>query len=359
MREGLNESNATEGKTTAAVLDGLQACSGITQPWSIVVMDNYYSSPELYVKLHRKQLYALGTIRTNRKHFPQSVVYTPKRAKAAGLVRGGVDWRMGSFDNDGRLLAAMYLDNKPVHFLSTYHGAPTSGGKTTMRYDKRAGGKIPVFCPDFKTMYDYSKGGVDRFDQMASYLPIYLTTKRPWQRYFFHLIQIMYVTAYQYCMLQNAKAYKSQRTFRAALIREMLQHAHDINGVEDCVLATKYMMATPATHDARDEGGNANGGPGVASGSDDNQEVREGGCGSGGGDKGVVMGENNMGAKIGKRHVRIAPCWVAATHAPMKVVKDNDRRRCATCRSKSGLFCKECGVHLCMGPCWIQWHKGE
>ena len=38
-----------------------------------VYMDNYYSSPELFGKLHCKETFSCGTGRSNRKNMPESV----------------------------------------------------------------------------------------------------------------------------------------------------------------------------------------------------------------------------------------------------------------------------------------------
>ena len=58
-------------KTTKLVME-------LMKPWEgdgiVVNMDNYYSSPEVFVKLRQMQIYARGTFRVNRKYLPQFII---------------------------------------------------------------------------------------------------------------------------------------------------------------------------------------------------------------------------------------------------------------------------------------------
>jgi hypothetical protein len=77
-------------------------------------MDNYYSSPELFLNLVKRKTDALGTVRSNRKSLPP-------------------DFRNSRLQNNERiaryykkLMALKWLDKKYAHRLSTYNENTTT-----------------------------------------------------------------------------------------------------------------------------------------------------------------------------------------------------------------------------------------
>ena len=62
--------------------------------------DNYYTSPQLYQSLYDKGINACGTAQTNRRYFPQELVYKRKQHE-----HGFFDYR-----SNGPLLAVVWMD---------------------------------------------------------------------------------------------------------------------------------------------------------------------------------------------------------------------------------------------------------
>ena len=59
-------------------------------------MDNYYTSPRLFLDLYRKKVNACGTARTNRRYYPKQLA-----VKANAVAKGFYDYR-----SSGPLLAS-------------------------------------------------------------------------------------------------------------------------------------------------------------------------------------------------------------------------------------------------------------
>ena len=77
----------------------------------ILVMDRYYNSVDLSkFLLTMQQTLVVGTINTNRKHYPKSL--KKKKMKK----RGDFDFRCRD-----RVVAMVWNDRKPINFVSTCH----------------------------------------------------------------------------------------------------------------------------------------------------------------------------------------------------------------------------------------------
>ena len=77
----------------------------------IVFMDNFYTSPKLFLELHNLGVGACGTVRANRRDLPEEV-------KRAQLRRGDDPIFMSG---DKKLLACGWHDVKRVNVLTTVH----------------------------------------------------------------------------------------------------------------------------------------------------------------------------------------------------------------------------------------------
>ena len=73
-------------------------------------MDNFFSSTSLGQDLYRRGFLAVGTLRTNRTLFPKTML------TVNSLLSEGQDL----YRQWGNVVCVSWLDQKPVHFLSTY-----------------------------------------------------------------------------------------------------------------------------------------------------------------------------------------------------------------------------------------------
>jgi hypothetical protein len=106
---GKSEVPASEnGATYDLVMDMMRGYFG---QGYILYMDNYYSSPKLYMDLFRLGCGATGTLRVNRKGIPKRI--KEKKTKKGDMI---------PMNND-ELLLVKYHDRKVVYLLSTIEEA--------------------------------------------------------------------------------------------------------------------------------------------------------------------------------------------------------------------------------------------
>ncbi|GAQ92975.1 hypothetical protein KFL_012320010, partial [Klebsormidium nitens] len=85
--------------------------------------------------------------------YPKKEVLSLEKNAERGAVKAAYCWEDG-------MLAAVWQDRQPVHFLSTCHGL--SMGETT----RRAGSvSEPIVCPEIAFEYNKYKDAVDQFDK--------------------------------------------------------------------------------------------------------------------------------------------------------------------------------------------------
>lgn len=138
----------------------------------ILAFDNYFSSPALLEYLLDRNIFAISTVRANRVGLPKDL--------PVKMARGELDYRVSSTD----LLFVKWFDNRPVHFLSNFHGNDTCFVERT----KHDGSKVQV--PALSLVADYNRlmGGVDKADMLRALYELDRKSKKFWHRYFqYHL----------------------------------------------------------------------------------------------------------------------------------------------------------------------------
>ena len=110
-----------------------------------VFMDNYYTSPCLFLTLYDKGVGDCGTVRANRKHYPKELVVA-----ASSVPRGYMDHRCCP-----PLLACVWKDKRIIHSMSTMHNATDSATveRTTVSSGSvtREDVTCPPLLPDYQT----------------------------------------------------------------------------------------------------------------------------------------------------------------------------------------------------------------
>ena len=143
--------NTEDGVTYNLVFRLLRESDLLNQGYHIG-MDNYFSSPKLFLELYKQQTTATGTVRTNRKGLPKAALKT-KLANHQVCER-----------RKGDLLCTVYQDNKkkPVLLSTT--------AKAGQILTRNARGK-EITRPRSVIIYNLSMGGVDVADaRLYAYL---------------------------------------------------------------------------------------------------------------------------------------------------------------------------------------------
>lgn len=171
-----------------------------------IVMDNYYSSPELFLKLVKRNTDAVGTVRSNRKSLPSDF-------KDATLKKSE---RIARYYK--KVMALKWRDKKYVHMLSTFHQ-----DNTTIIQKK----KIQVEKPTCIYEYNDTMGGVDLADQMiAPYCIPRKRLKKYYKKIFMVLLDLAMLNSYHLYKIKTEETNKhvmTQLQFRVAVIRSLLE----------------------------------------------------------------------------------------------------------------------------------------
>lgn len=154
---------------------------------SYFFFDNYFSCPELFVELNKRNMYATATIRSNRMR--NCPLRNEKSLKKDG--RGTVDYVVS--ESDGILQCAWY-DNRQVTLISNVHGVQPM--QKVKRYDKKQGEFLHVDCPYLVTEYNACMGGVDRVDMLLALYRVHMKSRKWYKRVLFHLIDLAVVNAW-------------------------------------------------------------------------------------------------------------------------------------------------------------------
>jgi hypothetical protein len=121
-----------------------------------VFMDNWYTSPSLFLNLGGQKTNEVGTVRVNRKN-------TPQQFKATKMGKG--ETKVVYSHN---MMALQWMDRKPVTLLSTCHDdvVMINTSKINMKT------KMPVIKPKVVIDYNKSMKAVDKQDQQLSSFPV-------------------------------------------------------------------------------------------------------------------------------------------------------------------------------------------
>ena len=183
----------------------------------ILYFDNFFTSHQLLDNLAKKNLRAIGTVRTNRMmKCPLNILKKDERAS--------LDYR-----SDGNFLFAQWKDNFVVSIGTNFSSITPL--KKVNRWVKGAG-KVPVDQSNLIADYNTGMGGVDLLDiQLASYRPKLTSKKWCWP---------LFNNALNIAMVAAVRIYK--RTQPHAPERQ-LSHLEFRIEVAECLV--KYEVEAP------------------------------------------------------------------------------------------------------------------
>ena len=151
-----------------------------------IYMDNYFSSIALATKLAENNTYTIGTVRTNRKHWP--VEYKNVKLISKSMQRG---------ESKSKVVAGVqcivWKDNKGVAFLNNVTD-PTNLSQVPRR--NKDGTRSQVPCPEAVKLYNKYMGGVDVFDSRRKTYSCTRKSKKWWMRIYYFLLNTAITNAY-------------------------------------------------------------------------------------------------------------------------------------------------------------------
>jgi hypothetical protein len=169
----------------------LNLMDGLENEGRMVVMDNYFTSIELFEKLHVRGIYATGTVQSNRIGLPEILADI---STLNSSQQGSLEWHM----HDSQTIASVaWRDKKTVHLLSTHARLVVVEGEERPTIPRR-NGAIQEAIPTSPVHLEYTTHmrGVDVADQLRSNYSCQVRTHKWWHRIFYFLLDMSVVNMY-------------------------------------------------------------------------------------------------------------------------------------------------------------------
>lgn len=174
-----------------------------------ITFDNFFSSVELIQDLLSNNIYATGTIRSNRRQLPSLATVKEK------MNKGESKWLTRD-----KVAYVKWMDTKPVHVVSTAFSPDTID---QARRKQKDGTTLTVNCP--KPILEYSKrmGGVDRFDRNRSLYTVSRKSKKWWVRIFYFAVDTVIVNSFILYTSVHPETSMTLLEFRTSLFRSLVR----------------------------------------------------------------------------------------------------------------------------------------
>ena len=146
-------------------------------------LDNWYSSPYLFLKLHQKKTNVIGTVRKDRKNMPKDI-----QKKSESVYR-----------SSNNLLVMRWKDKRDVYILSTKH----ENAEMVEYTDKQ---KNKIMKPKCILEYNKGMGRIDQQDQMLACFPIMRKYSKGYRKVFFYMSDMaLFNTFIMYKTIHNRR----------------------------------------------------------------------------------------------------------------------------------------------------------
>ena len=173
--------------------------SRLSSTKSIVVADNYYSSPTLVALLAQKGVGYIGTCQLSRKNVPRTITQQNQRAGATerGTTKTAfIEMKtIHQLASDATIYMCSWRDTKIANFIGSAEGL----SMTTLTRRNRDGVVVNVPAPKIVKTYTERMGGVDLADQNKARYSISATviTRKWWVRLFSGLLDMALTNSWQ------------------------------------------------------------------------------------------------------------------------------------------------------------------
>ncbi|XP_054892563.1 piggyBac transposable element-derived protein 4 [Poeciliopsis prolifica] len=319
-------------------------------------VDNFYTSPALFLDLLKRKIWACGTIRSNIAGYPKEKPNNMPDKTPRGTIR---------WIRKGNLLFVKWFDTREVTMCTTMHKA-YSNDMAKRKVKNKDGQWTVKHVPIPGCVKDYNKhmGGVDLSDALIGYYNVLHKTQRWYKTLFYHFVDIATVNAFilhkEMCKMQNRPT-GTQKLFREKLILSLAQIGSTPrrSGPQNLMLSI-FPFGMPAVPPMKIKPGALNTVP-PSSFSD------------------VVLGSAPFCPVEISQNTSTGEAAVSECDAPglghlpayffeqMSNVASRNRatagrRSCVVCKRKSPVYCSTCHKTLCfttLRNCYSKWHRSN
>lgn len=191
----------------------MKLCNGLPNN-TLVAFDNFFTSCNLMEDLYNKGIYAVGTVRSDRKDLPPIMKRTqPKNLKLQKHQFASMTCEP--------ITAIKWLDTRDVTVLTTAHPPLAT---TNVKRTQRDGSREDILCPAAIASYTLTMGGVDHFDHFRSSYPIDRKSRKYWMRLFIFIFDSAIINAYITYNTTHVVSNHSHRNFRLKLARGLIEN---------------------------------------------------------------------------------------------------------------------------------------
>ncbi|XP_047219396.1 piggyBac transposable element-derived protein 4-like [Girardinichthys multiradiatus] len=317
-------------------------------------VDNFYTSPTLFLDLLKKKIWACGTIRSNVAGYPKAKMNNMPEKTSRGTIR---------WIRKGDLLFVKWFDTREVTMCSTMHKAYSHD--VAKRKVKNEQGQWTVkHVPIPGCIKDYNKhmGGVDLSDALIGYYNVLHKTQRWYKTLFYHFVDIATVNAFilhkEMCKLQN-RSTDTQKIFREKLILSLAQIGSTPRRSGPQNLMSVVTLRIPPVPPLNVKPGALTTVPPsspsnveLASASSCSQVNQNVSTGEAADPEPDVPGLGHLPAYFFRQMTNVASRNRATA----------GRRSCVVCKRKSPVYCSTCHKTLCfttLRNCYSEWHRSN
>lgn len=212
-----------------------------------IYFDNFFTTFQLLEILQKKQIFAIGTIRTNR--FSNLPFLSDKEMKELGR---GSTYEISTNMSNCNIGLIKWFDNKAVALGSNY----VTSGKTdeVRRWNKKNKYYEVIERPEVVRLYNKSMGGVDKMNQLISFYRTFIRSKKWPLRMICHVFDVAVANSWlQY--KKDAEGLNVPKKYQLDLMKFKIDLAKDLINVGKTIspkrrgrpAATNDYLTTPTT----------------------------------------------------------------------------------------------------------------
>lgn len=191
----------------------MKLCQGVPRN-TLVAFDNFFTGiPLMTDLLIKKGIYAVGTVRLNRKGLPEKLL--PKNK----LKKEKLEKHEFMYKTKAPVSAIQWMDTQLVNILTTAHNPKSV---STIKRTQKDGSKKDITIPTAIAQYTVNMGGVDHFDHFRASYPIGRKSRRNWLRLFYFMFDAAIINAYIAYIQIHKQSVHTHRDFRLRLARSLI-----------------------------------------------------------------------------------------------------------------------------------------
>ena len=179
----------------------------------LLYTDNWYTDPRVALYLHQNETGYCGTVKKNRRSFPQFT----------GRLQQG---RTELMECENTVLAIKWNDKRDVHMITTFHAGKL---QNSAKVDRVTGDRIQK--PDCVLDYTQNMRLVDKADMQLSTVECIRKSIKWYKKLFFHLVDLVVLNCYNKYLVKTGNVSLKLKDFIQELIQQIIEKHGSLTAV--------------------------------------------------------------------------------------------------------------------------------